>query len=53
VSDLLVSRDRGVVLFGHDPLVDAGDSSRLEDLEDLRVDALKGRGVDGGLDGVD
>jgi hypothetical protein len=53
VRDLSVLRVRGVVSVRHDPFVDTEDTTGLEDLEDLAIDAFKGRGVAGGLDGVD
>lgn len=53
VRDLPVLRVRGVVSVRHDPFVDTEDTTRLENLEDLAIDAFKGRGVAGGLDGVD
>jgi hypothetical protein len=53
VCDLPVLRVRGVVSVRHDPFVDTEHATGLEDLEDLAVDAFKGRGVAGGLDSVD
>jgi len=53
VCDLSVFGVRGVVTVGHDPFVDTKDTTGFENLEDLAVDALKGRSVAGGLDGVD
>ena len=41
-----------VVGVGHYPFVEAEDAAGLEDAEDLRIDAFKGGGVDGGFDGV-
>lgn len=52
-TDLTMAEVVVVVLIGHEPLVDTKDTTGLEDAVDLAVDTLKGRGVDGSLDGVD
>lgn len=52
-TDLTVLEVIIVVLLGHQPLIDTEDTTGLENAEDLAVDTLKSRGVDGSLDGVD
>jgi hypothetical protein len=52
-TDLTVVRVVVIVVVGHEPLVDTEHTAGLQDAEDLAVDALEGRCVDGGLDGVD
>ena len=42
-----------VIGVGHQPLVDTKGTTRLEDTEDLAVNALEGGSVAGGLDGID
>lgn len=53
MGDLLVGGNRCIPLVGHVPLVETEDSAGLKALVDLPVNALKGRGVARGLDGVD
>ena len=53
VCDLAVFRVGSVVTVGHDPFVNSKDTTGLEDLEDLAVDALESRSVAGSLDSVD
>ncbi len=52
VSDALVLGVGRVPLVGHAPFVDTENSSRLEDLLNLAVDALEVGSVAGSLDGV-
>lgn len=52
-ADLAQTEIFVVVLFRHDPFVDAKDAAGLEDSEDFGVHVLQGRGVDCGLDSVD
>lgn len=53
VADLTVLGVVGVVVVGHQPLVNTENSTGLKDLEDLGVDTLKGGSVDGSLNSVD
>jgi len=41
-----------VVGVCHDPFVDSEDAAWFQHAEDLRVDSLEGRGMDGCFDGV-
>lgn len=52
-TDLTVARVVVVVSISHEPFVNTKDTAGLQDAEDLGVDALEGRSMNGGLDGVD
>jgi hypothetical protein len=52
-TDLTVVGVIVVVGVGHEPLVDTENTAGLQDAENLAVNALEGRCVDSGLDGVD
>ena len=52
-TDLTVAGVVVVVSISHEPFVNTKDTAGLQDAEDLGVNALEGRSVDGSLNGVD
>ena len=52
-TDLTVMGVVVVVSISHEPFVNTKDTAGLQDAEDLGVNALEGRSVDGSLNGVD
>jgi hypothetical protein len=51
-SNLTVAEVIIIILVGHEPLIDTENTTRLENSEDLTVDAFEGRGVAGSLNGI-